>query len=435
MKSSIPELYSIYINSTGVCTDSRNIIPGSVFWALKGENFDGNTFVEQALKSGVEFAVSDSIENSEIPNCIYVENSLKSLQEIALFHRRKLNLPIIGITGTNGKTTTKELVRQVLSLKYKVGATKGNLNNHIGVPLTLLSFDKSTEIGIIEMGASRPGEIAELCAICEPDFGIITNIGKAHIEGFGTFENVIKTKLGLYDSIRLKKGIVFYNSDNQILSENIRGINSIPYGNSEPSKLKIDVLNEGIFFSANIIFESLKFPVKTSMVGTYNSDNVLAAICIGLYYKMDIQQIINAIQDYKPTNNRSQLLSTAHNKLILDAYNANPTSMKISLDNFSELKLENKIAILGDMLELGSVSDIEHENIIIYLEKLNIEKIFLVGKNMTKISKNMSLPNNFNIFEKTQDLADFLSGVRLTGKNILLKGSRGIGLEKLVEFL
>jgi UDP-N-acetylmuramoyl-tripeptide--D-alanyl-D-alanine ligase len=434
----ISTLYQLFKESSGITTDSRRIQPGSMYVALRGDRFDGNTFAAQALKEGASYAIIDRKEYKVDKRTILVENSLETLQKLANYHRYKLDIPIIGITGTNGKTTTKELVRAVLSERFKVWATEGNLNNHIGVPLTLLSMTEDTQIGVVEMGANHPFEIEQLCEIAAPDFGLITNIGKAHLEGFGGFQGVIKTKKELYDYLISQKGTIFYNADNALLSGLIENANvsKISYGQHSGDFYRGTIVRADPFLEIEIVriadgMEGPKVSVKTNLVGDYNFENILAAACVGSYFNIPMEDIGKAIGNYMPTNSRSQLLQTAKNKVLLDCYNANPSSTEAAIVNFSRIKDPNKIAILGDMLELGEESESEHLRILKILSSFKDIKALLVGK-YYKIHASIF---DFTAFSSSEEIKQWLVVNPITDSLILVKGSRGIQLEKIVENL
>lgn len=427
----IEELYQLFKQNPFVSTDTRKIIPNSIFFALKGENFNGNQFALGALASGASYAVIDEVP--EIPNdrLIQVEDSLKCLQELAAFHRKELNIPVIAITGTNGKTTTKELTAAVLSKKYRVNFTQGNLNNHIGVPLTLLKMDSSTELAVIEMGANHPGEIDVLCQIASPDYGLITNVGKAHLEGFGSFEGVVQTKTEMFRFLKSKGGKCFVNADDKILSERASEIESIKYGQSDSANFQGELMETEYFVVAKVLFPKGWLYLKSKLIGKYNFSNILAAACIGNYFQVDPLLIQQAIENYTPSNNRSQLIETETNKIIMDAYNANPTSMMASLQNFTSIKHEQKVLILGDMLELGKESEIEHQKIVDYISANEFEQVILVGKNFSKTNNGIKEKK----FDNAELLSDYLIKQPLRNKLILIKGSRGISLEKILGTL
>lgn len=435
MDSVIKELYKTYLSNPVVCTDSRNIKKGSVFFALKGENFNGNQFAEQALKEGCSYAVIDEDKYKKGRQYFLVSNVLETLQQLANHHRKQLHIPVIAITGSNGKTTSKELTTTVLNKKYFTLATQGNLNNHIGVPLTLLSINRNHQVAVIEMGANHQGEIAALCKIAEPNYGIISNIGRAHLEGFGGFEGVIKAKKEMYDFIKNNQGVLFVNADNDLLMDISSDMDRILYGISEKS----DYI--GQFIEANP-FVKLKWKkitsekniedttiINTQLVGKYNFENILLAICVGAYFRVDDFKIKEAIEDYVPSNNRSQIVKKNSNTILLDSYNANPTSMAAAIENLSEMEAGNKVLILGDMLELGADSLKEHQLIIDLIQKKNFNKIFLVGKWFSKADNKI----NAVVFQNVETAAEWLRNNKLANVTVLIKGSRGMKLEKTVD--
>jgi UDP-N-acetylmuramoyl-tripeptide--D-alanyl-D-alanine ligase len=427
------ELFKLfYLCEGGVCTDTRNIVENSLFISLKGSSFNGNEYALKAIESGAKYAIVDEIKYVNNTNIFLVEDGLLFLQKLANYHRQEFNIPIIGITGSNGKTSTKELVYCVLKEKYNVLATKGNLNNHIGVPLTLLQLNSKHEIGIIEMGANKPLDIHELCEIAEPTHGIITNIGKAHLEGFKTFEGVIKTKTELYQSVAAKKGILVVNSEDDTLMDKIPlTIENFKYSTNNSGNLKGNLIKLSPFIEMTWEHENYKSKLlQTNMIGKYNFYNFLAAISFGLIFKIENELINKAITSYIPTNNRSQIQKTKNNTLILDCYNANPTSMLSSIDSFALIDHDSKLAIVGDMLELGEESSIEHQNIINHLNNLNI-KYYTVGPLFNSTIDNKALFK----FSATEELHYYLEKNSINNKLILLKGSRGIGLEKLEHVL
>ncbi len=430
---SIEELYSIFCQSPIICTDSRKIEKNGIFFSLKGENFNGNEYAEAALDNGCSFAVIDNEKYYKGSPYILVENALKTLQELAKFHRKKLKIPVIGITGTNGKTTTKELINTVLSKKHRTIATPGNLNNHIGVPKTILSITKDIDIAIIEMGANHIGEIGDLCEISQPDYGIITNIGRAHIEGFGSFEGIVKTKSELYDWIKKRKGFVFVNGDNELLSDLSGNIDRITYGSSEKSDIIGHVVKANPFLELEWIIKKGQKPVSicSRLVGSYNFENIMAAIAIGSFFKVEKESIIHAIEEYNPTNNRSQIINSKKNTIIMDAYNANPSSMEAAINNFASTSFENKTVILGDMFELGYDSEKEHLKILNLIIEKKFAKIILVGNMFYKINKDKNIPT----FRNTDELSVWLREKNFSGLTILVKGSRGVKMEKIIDTL
>jgi len=427
----IASLYAIFKNYPMVSTDTRNIPSNSIFFALKGANFNGNAFAKEALSKGASYCVIDEQEFAINDKMILVDDVLKSLQQLANYHRNQLGLPILAITGTNGKTTTKELITAVLSKKFRVDSTKGNLNNHIGVPLTLLSMDESTEFGVVEMGANHPGEIKILCDIANPDFGIVTNIGKAHLEGFGSFEGVIKTKSELYDFIRNKGGKCFINADNSLLSKQAEGIETISYGESTSYYMTGELASTDNYLVVKALFPKGWLYLKSNLVGNYNFENLLAAACIGKYFEVDPILIQDAIAQYTPSNNRSQLIKKANNTIIMDAYNANPTSMMAALKNFGAIQHANKCLILGDMLELGDASAEEHQKITDFIEEQAFSDVYLVGPQF----KNTIDRTQKKKFEQVELLSIYLKTQPIENKLILIKGSRGIHLEKVLDLI
>jgi len=433
MNPQIRELYEIFKDSPIISTDSRHIPQDSIFFALKGENFNGNLFAIDALAQGAKVAVVDDpgIENVN-GRIIKVDDALQALQQLAIVHRQQLKIPVIGITGSNGKTTSKELIRSVLSEKFKTFATSGNLNNHIGVPLSILSITNNTEIAIIEMGANHQGEIAELCEISQPDFGIITNIGKAHLEGFGGLEGVIKAKTELYKYIKHHKGKLFVNADDPLLMEKSSGLDGILYGTSKNNSLSGEVTGKFPFLSVDLNINGQVYQTESNLIGSYNFANIMAAACIGKYFGVKPELIKQGISSYKPENNRSQWLETTNNKIILDAYNANPSSMKLALENFAESPYARKAMILGDMLELGDYAQTEHEFIVELAVNYDFEKIVLIGKNFKSFSSSYPICQSF---EDVMSAKKELEKINLKNYTILLKGSRGVKLEKLLEVL
>ncbi len=425
----IEQLYQHFAVCTSVTTDSRNCPEGSLFFALKGESFDGNKFALSSLEKGCRYAVVDDPQYAIDGRFLLVENCLEALQQLAKEHRLRLGTPIVGITGTNGKTTTKELIAAVLSKKYNTLFTQGNLNNHIGVPLTLLGLKPEHEMAVVEMGANHPGEIKTLANIACPDFGIITNVGKAHLEGFGSFEGVIRTKGELYDYIRENRGSLFVNLDNPILNDLSATITREGYAlSSEEAAVKGRIISDGPFLK--LVWkkddEAAEYTVNTNLIGEYNAENVLAAICIGSHFGVTPEQINEALEAYQPTNNRSQFKKTDKNELIIDAYNANPTSMNASVTNFRHIKADKKAVILGDMFELGDQSEEEHTKIVALLKECGFDKVFLVGERFGAIS------SDFIKFAETTSLMEYLEQNPMTGYTVLVKGSHGMRLDKCV---
>ncbi|MGQ7870087.1 UDP-N-acetylmuramoyl-tripeptide--D-alanyl-D-alanine ligase [Sunxiuqinia sp. sy24] len=427
----IEQLHQRFLNHPILSTDSREIPPGCIFFALKGPNFDGNKYAADALTKGAVYSVVDDQTLPENDQFIVVDNVLETLQQLAAYHRKQLGITVLGITGTNGKTTTKELIVSVLQQKYQVSSTQGNLNNHIGVPLTLLSMTSKTEIGVVEMGANHPGEIAALCQIANPDLGLITNIGKAHLEGFGSFEGVIQTKSELYNYLRKKNAACFINQDNELLIRQAKGLEQLSYGTSDKAQLRGEVQESPYYLTIKALFPKGWLYLKSKLIGNYNFENVLAAARIGLHFKVDPLHIQKAIEHYSPSNNRSQLITQGSNKLIMDAYNANPTSMLASLKNFAQIKQAGKIVILGDMLELGEQSAAEHQKIIDFLESQDFEEILLVGKEFKQTETNQLKAEKFDHAEL---LCNYLYHQKpIENKIILIKGSRGIKLERILS--
>lgn len=422
----IKDLYQLYKQSTGLNTDTRTIQKGQLFLALKGENFDGNAFALQALEAGAAYAVvNDTVEASD-SRLIKVPDTLKALQDMAAYHRQQFDIPVIGLTGTNGKTTTKEMIRTVLGAKYRVTATEGNLNNDIGVPLSVLRIGPDTEIAIIEMGASHPDDLKPLLAVAQPTHGLITNVGKAHLLGFGSFEGVKYAKGQLYDYLKAHDGVAFANADDEVLQEMLweRGLPMIPYGMKDVTLLPT---------SAGQPFLQLQLPggtvLKTQLVGAYNAYNVLAALKLGWFFQVPLEDACKAIASYVPSNNRSQLLKTEKNVVIVDAYNANPSSMAVALDNLSRTQ-GKKIALLGDMRELGADSAIEHKKIVDALCHAGQEAI-LVGEEFTKAAEGTGI----RCFATSAELAAWLQENPLQGCTVLVKGSRGTQMEKVIASL
>ncbi len=424
----IDTLHQHFLKSTGICTDTRTITKGCLFFALKGENFNGNKFAQEALDKGAYKVIIDEVEYHKITGeTLLCSNTLRALQKLACFHRDYLKLPIIALTGSNGKTTTKELINAVLSQKFKTVATKGNLNNHIGVPLTLLSMNSETEIGIVEMGANHLKEIESLCDIAKPDYGYITNFGKAHLEGFGSVEGVIKGKTELYRHLNAYNKTVFVNANDpkQLLYSQI--LNKITFGNKQQDcSIQLIDASEKL----KVSFKDLE--IQSNLIGLYNFHNIAAAICIGDYFEVSKENIKKAIEDYIPTNNRSQLIEKGTNRIILDAYNANPSSMRVALENFKQSKGKNKVLFLGDMFELGKEAKKEHQNIVDFLEENTFDKMFLIGENFFKTKLTSSQIHQFKTFE---DLQKELEVNPPKNSYLLIKASRGMALERILDLL
>ena len=428
----ISTLYKCFTECSGVTTDSRNCPEGSMFIALKGETFNGNAFAAQALEKGCRYAVVDEEQYAgENPHILLVDNCLRTLQELANFHRRTLDTRIIGITGTNGKTTTKELIAAVLQKKYRILYTLGNLNNHIGVPLTLLRLTPDDELAVIEMGANHPGEIKTLCEIADPDFGIITNIGHAHLEGFGSYENIIATKKALYDYLLPKNGPVFVNTGDPLLMQLSRDHKRYTYG-QEGDLLKGEIKQTVPYLVYSLKTRKGDLYVKTHLVGGYNFDNAMAASAIGMHFGIDPLDIQTAIENYRPSNLRSQLIRSGRNTIILDAYNANPSSMRASVGNFCEMPGEHKVVILGEMLELGTENAAAHEEIVRLTQQGNFDRIFLIGNNFEHCADKC---NFITWFKDTESFMEYLKSHPLNDSFIFIKGSRGNKLERIVEYL
>jgi UDP-N-acetylmuramoyl-tripeptide--D-alanyl-D-alanine ligase len=425
----IKSIYSLFIQCDGVSTDSRKCPKDSMFIALKGDNFDGNVFVENAIESGCKFALTSDEQRANNKTIFYVPDTLVALQQLASYHRQQMNATVIAITGTNGKTTTKELTSAVMKAKYgdDVINTEGNLNNHIGVPLTLLRIKTHHKYAIVEMGANHPGEIKTLADIALPDYGLITNVGTAHILGFGSFEGVIKTKCELYDNLKMHNGTIFVNGSNHNIFPKSEGANRIVYG-VDGSSLNASVESADPFLKVKF---SNGYSAQTNLIGAYNLENVMAAACVGIHFGVDMPTIVSALENYKPSNNRSQFISTSSNKLIVDAYNANPTSMKAALDNFISLKSDSeKALILGDMLELGKDSEAEHGKIVEMIAASGIKKVMLVGQNFASVAK-----SGMSTFKNVDELIPVLTDNKLNGCLVLIKGSNSMKLTKVVEHL
>ena len=425
----IAELYKCFMECGKVTTDSRNCPEGSMFIALKGETFNGNAFAAQALKQGCRYAVIDESEYAG-EGTILVDNCLQALQQLANYHRRQLKTPVIGITGTNGKTTTKELISTVLSRKFNTLYTEGNFNNHIGVPLTLLRLTKEHEMAVVEMGANHPGEIKTLVHIAEPDYGIITNVGKAHLQGFGSFEGVIRTKGELYDFLRAKGGAtIFIQNENPYLNGIAEGLTCVRYGQTAGLYVSGELISCSPFLSFRWTAEGVSHEVNTHLIGSYNLDNMLAAAAIGRYFGVSDDDISSALASYLPHNNRSQLKETADNKLIVDAYNANPTSMMAALKNFRQIEAPHKMVILGDMKELGEASREEHQKVVDYLKECGFDRVVLVGPEFAAATHS---------YQTFQHVDEVLADIRIHEPQeyyILIKGSNSMKLSQLPEYL
>lgn len=439
------KLYEIFQKHPNISIDSRNCLPGSVFFALKGDNFNANAFALSALENGAAFAVIDDAQYALDERFILVDNVLETLQSLARYHRQQLKTTIIGITGTNGKTTTKELIASVLKEKFNTHFTQGNLNNHIGVPLTLLQLNPQHEIAVIEMGANHPGEIKFLAEIALPDFGVITNVGKAHLEGFGSFEGVMKTKAELYDFIFSEGKNIFINTGNEFLvkmaeksgfenSERIISYEVLPETHPAEILTKLPtasvvgkILSCSPLLKLECVADNETFEIQTNLIGTYNAENVLSAVAIGSYFGVNSALIKDGLEKYTPQNNRSQLTVTAHNQLVVDAYNANPTSMRAAILNFAQMQVDNKMLILGDMLELGEQSVAEHQKIVDLIKENNFSDVILIGNDFLKTE------HSFVSYSNVSELKENLQRNPLKDRFILIKGSHGIHLEKIIE--
>ena len=458
----IEELYALYLKSHTVTTDSRKITPGCIFFALKGETFDGNTFVPQALKEGAAACVVSDPRYGNDSRCFVVPDVLGTLQDLARHHRERQTIPFIGITGTNGKTTTKELVNAVLSKKYRTHATQGNFNNHLGVPLTLLSMPVDTEIAIVEMGANHPGEIGFLCRIAQPTCGLITNVGKAHLEGFGSFEGVVRTKTELYRWLaEMPNSTLFVNADNDILMAEAEKVCSIPelpslipayappsqpdwgnrpavgmmtYGRSGEAVVKGSYVGSDPYMKFYFEDDDNVYTVQSQLLGGYNFDNAMAAVCVGRFFDVDLFDIKEAVEQYEPSNKRSQYKSTGRNVLFLDCYNANPSSMKVALDNFAALGCDHKVVILGSMKELGADSANEHRAIVRRLGEMGLERVVLVGEEFRQAVE-VEGTGNMACFPDSRSAMDYFSAHPLSGATVLLKGSNSTKMWLLEEVL
>lgn len=422
-------IHGLFLKCNSVSIDTRKIEANSLFVAIKGERFDANTFAKEALMKGASFVVIDDESFYIDERTILVEDSLFALQELAKFHRKYLKLPVIALTGSNGKTTTKELIQVVLSKKYNTKATVGNLNNHIGVPLTLLSFNSETEIGIVEMGANHKKEIQFLCELAQPDFGYITNFGKAHLEGFGGVAGVIEGKSELYRYLSDNDKLAFVNLEDPIQVERSKNLRSYSFGiNNEKADLKIRSIKADPF--VEVCYSNVT--IASHLIGLYNANNLNAAIAIGKFFGVDDLSIKEALESYIPANNRSQLVSKGTNEIILDAYNANPSSMAVAIENFLQLERPNKVIILGDMFELGDASQTEHSEVIKLLSKEDKVKCFFVGRAFYA----NKMPNpHFYFYDSFEAFSDFLKETKIENSTILIKGSRGMALERTLEYL
>lgn len=432
------QLYQIYLKHPVICTDTRKITSSCLFFALRGENFNANEFALKALDDGASFAVIDDGRYAINDRCILVDDVLGSLQELARFHRRQLDIPVIGITGTNGKTTTKELINSVLSQHFKTYATIGNLNNHIGVPLTLLSIKEDYDIAVVEMGANHQKEIEFLCSIAQPTHGLITNVGKAHLEGFGGIEGVRIAKGELYDYLAKSGGTVFLNSDNAILRDmcDERHLeNIVSYGGGNQNYLAVELKelspSLSVEWKLNHRGDNRTYIAVSNLPGAYNFENIAAAICIGSFFKLSPAEINAGIEAYKPENSRSQILNTQHNTIISDCYNANPSSMFVALDNLAAISSKHKVMILGDMFELGDESIFEHQQVIDKALKTPSDQRIFIGEEFYKLKGNVEA----GFYRNTEDAFEALKHTPIRNSTILVKGSRGMKLEKILPLL
>jgi UDP-N-acetylmuramoyl-tripeptide--D-alanyl-D-alanine ligase len=435
----IAELYNKYLKNPNIVIDSRQARPGSIFFGLRGEHDNGGKFARQAIDAGCAAAIVDDRSLIVSHFCILVEDTLKTLTELAAFHRSQLSIPVIALTGSNGKTTTKELIAAVLGTRKKVLATSGNLNNHIGVPLTLLSIREEHEIAVIELGANHPGEIAALSALSRPTHGLITMIGRAHLEGFGSPEGVIAAKSELYHYLKEHGGTIFVNTDDPLLLKQLSDFRGelFSYGTTEGEFCHGSLVDDEPYLALNISGSSCSLSnstgkiARTRLIGSYNLPNALAAACVGMYFGIELSDIVQGLSDYEPKNTRSQFLRTNRNELILDYYNANPSSMELAIQNFGRLKAGKKMLILGDMLELGDYSQEEHENISKLASQSGAELIFLVGSQFA----NGKIASGQMSFSSSSELAEYLASRDFQGYQVLIKGSRGIKLEQVVPYL
>jgi len=425
----IDKLYSYFLEAGKVSTDTRKIIPDSIFFALKGDRYNANQFAQEALDKGARYVVIDEAKYAASDRFVVVADVLDALQKLARHHRNNLTIPVIGLTGSNGKTTSKELVNAVLCKKYKTYATQGNLNNHIGVPLTLLAIDKSIEIAVIEMGANHVGEIALLCEISNPSHGFITNIGKAHIGTFGGFENIVRAKSELYQHLITNQGIAFINSQNEILSNMAKRFKAPVFYPAKGDYYHCELAGADPFVKVKTEGGGI---VETNLVGAYNFENIATALCIGKYFSVDSTLSELALTEYKPSNMRSQLVKKGTNTIILDAYNANPSSMKVAIENLAAMKARRKVLILGDMFELEGEAEAEHRNIGQQLHKFRFDNVMLCGQLMKFANEEYPAAT---LFENKALLAEELRKNPLDGSVILVKASRGMGLESLVDLL
>lgn len=429
-KTSIPELYQVFLNHPTIVKDSRKISPSCIYFALKGENFNGNDFAIEALEKGASFAVVDEQLESDDERLLWVDDVLTALQDLAREHRKQLDIPVIGITGSNGKTTSKELIHAVLSSSLETFATEGNYNNHIGVPLSILKINKAHEIAIIEMGANHQKEIEFLCTISQPSHGLITNIGKAHLEGFGGIEGVKKGKSELYRYLEANNGITFINEDDEVLMDLSKAAHKITYSCHKDSYCKGNIESSNPSLIGKWKCREQSGSISSSLYGEYNFYNALAAVCIGNYFGLSTEKIDQGISKYQSENNRSQQIDYKGAKVFLDAYNANPSSMKVALENFASKSASEKICLLGDMFELGESAKMEHLNIIQQCKALKLDHCTFIGQAFYQHKEHFE---NYQFFESREKAMPWFKKQTLTGKTLLIKGSRGMALEKLLE--
>jgi UDP-N-acetylmuramoyl-tripeptide--D-alanyl-D-alanine ligase len=431
MQSTADKIYQLYKKHPRITVDSRNVEAGCIFFALKGENFNGNHFATEALKKGAAYCVIDESPLNGDPRFLQVDDTLQTLQQLAMIHRSYLKIPVIGITGSNGKTTTKELTGAVLSQKFQTFVTQGNYNNHIGVPLSILAVDEKTEMAVIEMGANHQGEIAALSQIARPDYGIITNIGKAHLEGFGGYQGVIKAKTELYEFIRNNGGKLFVNWDDDLLMEKSSGIEKITYGKDKNANISGEVSGKYPLLDVIIYNQGAELKVDSNLAGSYNFQNIMVAAAVGNYFGVDNEKIVAGLRNYIPKNNRSQWMDTGKNKIIMDAYNANPTSMMAAINDFGGSPYPQKVVVLGDMLELGDEAETEHRKVLEVILQKDFSHVFLVGENFRSVAES----TGFKVFDNAVEARNHIGSTGLFHCTILLKGSRGIALEKVLEVL
>ena len=423
------QIHKLFLACSAVSTDTRNISQNAFFFALKGPNFNANTFAAQALESGARYAVIDEVVQPINDSFILVENVLKTLQDLARFHRDYLGLPVVALTGSNGKTTTKELINAALKQRFKTIATIGNLNNHIGVPLTLLSMNADTEVGVVEMGANHANEIALLCSIAKPNVGYITNFGKAHLEGFGSEQGVVVAKSELYDYLKANKGLIIMNSDDAKQEKQVgRYSNTFSFSEYKQASINISLLDSQPFLNVSLV----DIVIKTHLVGVYNFHNIAAALAVGSFFNLTPQQLKSGIEAYVPANNRSQIIQQNSNQILLDAYNANPSSMEVALENFKGTQNSNKLAILGDMFELGANSAKEHLEIVNQAILTKGCVFYFIGSHFfeQKIAH-----STFLFFETFKELQSHLEEITISNTSILIKGSRGMALERVLGLI